>query len=411
MDKQTNILIAEDEASIALALKKIVCQTSNNTKVTVVSNVPAALETLANNNYDLLISGWNMPHMTGLELLSKVRKNQITEKLPFLMLSARTDAVSVKSALELGVSGYISKPFNQAKLIQKVNKLLSPQTNTTVVDHHGLIENIAAKLKKGDIAFPMLPEMALKAVEVIDSKDASLEDVAALINADAGLTSKIISLANSSYYRAVKPIQELKYAIGRIGLRDSANLILMHTTSGVFHTKNPLFKERQHHLWEQSLATACSARLIGKRVEHPQPERLYAIGMLNNIGKMLLLQVLAELATVRDDVTEQSIDDTIENLHIAFGVALLKRWKFPSNFIEAVQYHPNQGQLDKCSLDTQIVSYASLIVSHMDMYLHEAEKDAEVLEELGKLLGITLEQADFIRQETIDYVDEMKSVN
>jgi len=411
MDKQTNILIAEDEANIALALNNIVGKKINNTKITVVTNGQAALETLANNKYDLLISDWNMPHMTGLELLSKVRENKKTKTLPFLMLTARTDAVSVKSALELGVTDYIAKPFDKAKLVEKITRFLCSHTSTTGTEHPGLIDNIAAKLKKGDISFPMLPEMALKAVDVINSKDASLQDVSTLINADAGLTSKIISLANSSYYRAVKPIQELKYAIGRIGLRDSANLILMHTTSGVFNTKDPLFKKRQHHLWEQSLATACSARLIGKLVEHPQPERLYAIGMLNDIGKMLLLQVLMELATARDDITEQSIDDTLESLNITFGVALLKRWKFPPGFIEVVRYHHNQGQLDECTLDTQIVCYASLIASHMDMFLHEVDEGAEVIEVLGKQLGITLEQADSIRQEAIDYVDEVKSLN
>jgi len=411
MDKQTNILIAEDEANIARALNNIVGKTINNTKITVVTNGQAALETLANNKYDLLISDWNMPHMTGLELLSKVRENKKTKTLPFLMLTARTDAVSVKSALELGVTDYIAKPFDKAKLVEKITKFLSSHTSATEKEHSGLIENIAAKLKKGDFSFPMLPEAALKAVEVINNKGASLQDLAALISVDAGLTSKIISLANSSYYRASKPIQELKYAIGRIGLRDSANLILIHTTSGIFKTNNPLFKKRQHQLWEQSLATACSARLIGKLVEHPQPERLYAIGILNDIGKMLLIQVLEELATVRDDITEQSIDATMESLHIAFGVALLKRWKFPTNFIEVIQYHHSQGQLDKCTHDTQIVSYASLIVSHMDMYLYEVEKDSEVIGALGKLLGIALEQADSIRQEAIDYVDEMKSLN
>ncbi len=383
MDKQTNVLIVEDETRIQLALKKIVGKTINNSNVTVVADGQAALESLAKGEYSLLISDWNMPRMTGLELLSKVRANKKTEKLPFLMLSARTDAVSVKSALKLGVTDYISKPFNQAKLVAKLVKLLSPAPNTPK-EHSGLVDGVVAKLKKGDINFPVLPEIALKAVDVINKKDSSLEDISTLIKADPGLTSKIISLANSSYYRAVKPIQELKYAIGRIGLPDSANLILMQTTNGIFNTKDPLFKKMQHHLWEQSLATARSAHLIGKSIAHAQPERLYTIGMLNNIGKMLLLQVLTELAIDRDDITRQSIDDTLDSLNLTFAVALLKRWKFPVEFIAVIQYDHRQGGFETLTLDTQIISYANLIACHMDKFLHEVDEDAEVMGALGK---------------------------
>ena len=121
--------------------------------------------------------------------------------------------------------------------------------------------------------------------------------------------------------------------------------------------------------------------------------------------------MLIEPATVRDDITGQSINDTLENLHTTFSVALFKRWKFPLNFIEVVKYQHTQGQLEKCTYGTKVISYASLIASNMDMYLHEVEKNTEVLETLGKLLGITLGQADTIRQKPIDYVDETNSLN
>ncbi|WP_456418236.1 hypothetical protein, partial [Thiolapillus sp.] len=111
------------------------------------------------------------------------------------------------------------------------------------------------------------------------------------------------------------------------------------------------------------------------------------------------------------DISQKSIDDTLENLNSAFAVALLKRWKFPAGFIEAVQYHHSQGQLESCTPETKIISYAHLIASHMDKFLHEVDEDAEIMATLGQQLGITLEQADEIRHEAIDYIDEMKNLN
>jgi len=107
--------------------------------------------------------------------------------------------------------------------------------------------------------------------------------------------------------------------------------------------------------------------------------------MLNNIGKILLIQVLIELAKVQNDITDQPINDTLENLHTTFSVALFKRWKFPLSFIEVVEYQHTQGQLEKCTHDSKIISYVSLTASNMNMYLHKAEKDAEVLETFGNV--------------------------
>lgn len=412
MDKQTNVLIAEDEANIALALKSIISKAETGAKITVAVDGQEALERLQTEKYDLVISDWNMPRMTGEELLSKVRANKNTEKLPFLMLTARTDVDSVKSALGLGVSDYIAKPFDNAKLAKKVINLLGTPSDTSTNEKSppGIIDSIIAKLKKGDIAFPVLPEMAFKAVEVINSQEASTQDVADLIKLEAGLTSKIITVANSSYYQAVKSIQDLQYAIGRIGLRDSANLILMHSTHGLFNTENPLFEKRQRTLWEHSLATACSARLIGKQVKHPLPDRLYTAGMLHDIGKMLLIQVLIELTKMRDDINEQSIDDALDSLHIEFGTTLLKRWKFPPEFIDVIHNHHNHQQMSTCSLDTQILSYADLMVNPLDMSQHESAEKPEAMERLGKRLHISNEQSEAIRQEVISYVEEMKEM-
>ncbi len=125
MTEQKNILIAEDDAHIALALKMIVRKLTGGGKVSIVSNGEQALTVLSEAGYDLVISDWNMPLKTGMELLKEVRSNKHMRHIPFLILTARTDLSSVKEALSFVATDYISKPFDNDDIVKKVLKLLA----------------------------------------------------------------------------------------------------------------------------------------------------------------------------------------------------------------------------------------------------------------------------------------------
>lgn len=124
MIKQKNILIAEDDANIALAVKTLLRKPTNGANITIVSDGQEALEYLQQGDCDLLISDWNMPRLSGNELLAEVRANVATSQLPFLMLSARSDVASVVSPSGTGVTEFIAKPFDNAELVALVVKLL-----------------------------------------------------------------------------------------------------------------------------------------------------------------------------------------------------------------------------------------------------------------------------------------------
>lgn len=125
MTQQKNILIAEDDANIALAVKTLLRKPTNGANITTVTDGQEALEYLQQGNYDLLISDWNMPRLSGNELLAEVRANVATAQLPFLMLSARSDVADAVSSSGAGATEYIAKPFDNAELVALVVKLLA----------------------------------------------------------------------------------------------------------------------------------------------------------------------------------------------------------------------------------------------------------------------------------------------
>ena len=84
----------------------------------------AAVTILKTQKVDLIVSDWNMPKMTGLDLLKWVRSNEKTAKLPFLMVTAESQKENIIEAVKARVSNYVVKPFTAATLGEKLEKIL-----------------------------------------------------------------------------------------------------------------------------------------------------------------------------------------------------------------------------------------------------------------------------------------------
>lgn len=131
MKESLKILLAEDDTNIALALKILLRRAFTGATITTACDGQEALELLQQHSYDLLLSDWNMPRLTGMELLLRIRANPYTSQLPFLMLTARTDVNCDKAFGQSGATDCINKPFDNDKLIEKVIKLLNAATSQT----------------------------------------------------------------------------------------------------------------------------------------------------------------------------------------------------------------------------------------------------------------------------------------
>jgi two-component system chemotaxis response regulator CheY len=73
--------------------------------------------------YDFIVSDWNMPQMTGLQLLKNVRADEKLKSTPFLLITAEAKRSQILEAAQAGVDGYIVKPFTAATLNEKIQKI------------------------------------------------------------------------------------------------------------------------------------------------------------------------------------------------------------------------------------------------------------------------------------------------
>jgi two-component system chemotaxis response regulator CheY len=122
-----SILVVDDEP-FAQKLAATVLRQIGVKTVVVAKSGQEALKILSepHQKFDLVISDWNMPEMTGLNLLKKVRETW--PEMPFIMLTGKTAGDFVLAAKDNGVNGYIAKPFAPAQLTAKIAAVLKIKT-------------------------------------------------------------------------------------------------------------------------------------------------------------------------------------------------------------------------------------------------------------------------------------------
>ncbi len=122
MDKDMKILIVDDFSTMRRIIKNLLRDLGfNNTQEADDGN--SALPVLQSGNFDFLITDWNMPGMTGIDLLKAVRADAKLASLPVLMVTAEAKKDQIVEAAQAGVNGYIVKPFTAVTLKEKIDKI------------------------------------------------------------------------------------------------------------------------------------------------------------------------------------------------------------------------------------------------------------------------------------------------
>lgn len=124
VNKNMKILVVDDFATMRRIIKNLLKQ-GEYKNITEAEDGADALKILKSEKVDFIISDWNMPNMTGLELLVAVRADSELSGLPFLMVTAESLKDNIVLAVKEGVSNYIVKPFTAEVLSEKIEKIIA----------------------------------------------------------------------------------------------------------------------------------------------------------------------------------------------------------------------------------------------------------------------------------------------
>ena len=122
VSKDLKFLVVDDFSTMRRIVRNLLKELGF-TNVDEAEDGVAALQKLRAGSFDFVVSDWNMPNMTGIDLLREIRKDPALTHLPVLMVTAEAKKENIIEAAQAGANGYVVKPFTAATLDEKLNKI------------------------------------------------------------------------------------------------------------------------------------------------------------------------------------------------------------------------------------------------------------------------------------------------
>ncbi len=225
---------------------------------------------------------------------------------------------------------------------------------------------------------PVLPEVSQRVLRMVSDPEVSMTDMAGVIREDQTIAMSIMKLANSPVYGGLEEIKELNAACARLGMRNIANTVQMVANNNLYVTGDPRLKNFMRKLWRHSVASAHCASEIAQLVAEPRSEMLFLAGLIQNVGKVVLLDIITGQysgAIGKLRVTPEVLREVIENFHPLLGMHVVQQWNMPPEFVAATYFQARPGDCpreDWLSM-IHIVSLASLVATVEGYGLYEVE--------------------------------------
>ncbi len=121
-DPNMRVLVVDDFSTMRRIVRNILRQLEFD-NIVEADDGATAWEILNREKIDFIVSDWNMPQMTGIDLLRKVRASEEFCNIPFLMVTAEAQQENIIEAVQAKVSNYIVKPFTAETMKQKIDKI------------------------------------------------------------------------------------------------------------------------------------------------------------------------------------------------------------------------------------------------------------------------------------------------
>jgi len=122
LDKNMKILVVDDFSTMRRIIKNLL-RDLGFTNISEADDGSTALPMLQSGDFDFLVTDWNMPIMTGIDLLKAVRADERLSTMPVLLVTAEAKKDQIVEAAQAGVNGYVVKPFTAETLKEKIEKI------------------------------------------------------------------------------------------------------------------------------------------------------------------------------------------------------------------------------------------------------------------------------------------------
>lgn len=361
---KTSALFVDDEPNILAGLKRMLRVMREQMDFTFAESGREALELLATQHFDVIVSDMRMPGMDGAALLTAVQ-----EKYPHIiriMLTGHADEEAILRTVGV-VHQFLAKPAEPNALKAVLLRACALQD----LMKNEQLKSLVASLGK----LPSLPSVYAELQRKIRDPECSIGDIAAIIEKDMAMSAKVLQLVNSAFFGLFKNIDSPIRAVNLLGLDTVKTLVLGVGVFSELKTKpSDIFAVGA--LWSHSMETAALAKHIAMAESNDKQfiDTVFIAGMMHDVGKLLLFSTLHDaylqavaMAREHNMLLCQAEQSILNSDHGDVGSYLMGLWGLPGNVVEAIAFHHRLEAYPEPSLSPAVVVHAADVI-YYQMY-------------------------------------------
>ena len=365
------VLIAEADPWSRDLLKQVLLNVRCDARLDLCADGQQAIDRLAETPYDLAIVDWELPGVDGLNVLRNVRQRKRNPPLPFILMSSRNDSASVREAMPMAPTAYLTKPLDMENLTRRLQGLLLNAGEEVSCEVPTLAPGMTLSVyleRRRELAdgAPLMTDVQVAVQHSLNPSGLDLKRLEDKIRTDPQITAVLIAAANSAGHHLGDAVQTLSQALHHLGSGQSMNLILGLALKRSARLDDPLLADYAERYWELSLHTAEYARTLARLLDLEQ-ERCYCAGMLHRLGDLALLRCLQEWKQAGGELDEwEEVGDALAAFGAAFGSALRTRWRLPLELREliAAVYQLGGGVYSREALVMNMAAQLARLTEH-----------------------------------------------
>lgn len=287
-----------------------------------------------------------------------IQRSRANEELKRQLADLRKrNAALEKQVKTTRVKTMLGIPQTQAAAIQ-------PAVSQAITGELAMEELVAERIKNGTLQLPSYPRIALKLRELMRT-DVGIGEVAQLLSQDAAISAKLLRVANGAQYGNLRAVETVEGAVGRLGLASACNVAEMVANRSLYATRNAAYRALLEDLWQHSIAVAHASVAIGRQVGKTGFQNLFSLGLLHDAGRLALMQAIAQTdpqgKCIAGEETANRFFMFLRKHNVSSGVAMMQRWGFDAEFVDAVRYNHDLSGADKPTRSLLIVNLANTL--------------------------------------------------
>ena len=329
------VLLVDGDAGLLQELRRAFWKRHRQWEVLLAGTGAEALQILARDPVDIVISDLALPDMEGAALLHQARETQ-----PGAVRIALADHAMSEWLEEVDgdLHRLFLKPIDPEFLIGAVESLDIEDDETNVRAVRAFVGGLGR--------IPSLPSLYAELVALLQKEDTGMGEVARLIRRDLGVASQVLKLANSVHCGSSRPVAEIGQAVAMLGVDSLRSLVLFRGLIAGFDTPRPQGLDLEK-LWFHSFEVATGVRKLAVlEGETRLADLAFSVGLLHDIGLVVLATdpagryhaVLEQAQTSRIPLSVLE-HDVYGVDHTQVGAHLLSLWGLPPEFCRPVREH------------------------------------------------------------------------